>query len=171
MYWWNMCPSMALEKKIEPSQTPFPAKIVPLPNRTLALHQESKTDGSITDAFTNLDAPLRAIQQEQRNYHQRNNMQAQQTYVAMTPVVMPGAGNQLPVLTTWGTVDSMSLVLSRKEQDDTEAKSSSFSLPSENESESLARKAEAELTRRAKRAKTSKSKKVRGAGPLTSCPC
>jgi protein DGCR14 len=158
-------PKHVLEKKIEPSQTRFPAKIVPLPNRTLALHAESETDGSITDASTDLDAPLRTIDQERRNY-QRKNERVQQSYVAMTPLIVPGAGNQSPV-TTWGTVDSTPLVLSGKEQDDTEAKGSSFSLPSENERETLARKAESELTRRAKRAKTSKSKKVRGAGPLT----
>lgn len=159
-------PKHSMKKKIEPSQTRFPTTIVPLPNRALSLPDGfSETDGSITDVSTDLDGPLRPIEDERRNF-QRKNKRTQQSFVAMTPLIVPGVGNQSP-LTTWGSIDSTPIVLSGQEWDDNEPKSSSFSLASESERETLARKAESEIARRAKRAKKSfKSKKICG-GSLT----
>jgi hypothetical protein len=150
-------PKHALEKKIEPSQTRFPSsKIVPFQNRGLVLAshlEESETDGSTTDASTDLDAPLRPIDQE-RSKRQRQNERTQQSYVAMTPLLVPGAaGNESPI-TTWGTVDSTPMVLSGREAGE-KSSSTSFSVPAENERERAARKAESELARRVKRAKSS----------------
>jgi hypothetical protein len=153
-------PKHALEIKIDPSQTRFPNKIVPLPNRSLAAPtetSESETDGSTTDASTDLDAPLRPIGQERR-HHQRKHERIQQSYVAMTPLLVPGAGNQSPI-TTWGTVDTTPLVLSGQEHKDTN--SSSFTLSGETERDRAARKAEVQLARRAKRAKSTKSKSTK----------
>jgi hypothetical protein len=127
---------------------------VPFQNRGLVLAshlEESETDGSATDASTDLDAPLRPFEHERRK-RQRQNERTQQSYVAMTPLIVPGAaGNESPI-TTWGTVDSTPMVLSGREVGE---KSSSFSVPAENERERAARKAESELVRRAKRAKSS----------------
>ena len=153
-------PKHALEKKIEPSQTRFPSKIVPAHNRSLfTLPDDSETDGSTTDASTDLDAPLRPIEQERRNRH-RKAERTQQSYVAMTPLIVPGAGNQSPV-TTWGTVMSTPIVISGQEVNGPQIEPANFSLPFENNRERAARKAELELSRRAKRAKTSGAKRNR----------
>jgi protein DGCR14 len=154
-------PKHVLEKKIEPSQTRFPDKIVPLSNRSL-VHaaaegdDDSETDESVTDASTDLDeTPLRSIQQE-RQSRQRKLDRDQKTYVAMTPLLVPGAGSQSPI-TTWGTIDSTPVVLSGQQCNNTEEESTSaFSLSTENDRDRAARKAEKELARRSKRVKTVK---------------
>jgi hypothetical protein len=75
----------------------------------------------------------------------------------MTPLLVPGAGNQSPI-TTWGTVDSTPLVISGNENPDdgfhSTSSKSSFSVAAESGRERAARKAENELERRAKRARS-----------------
>ena len=171
-------PKHALEKRIEPSQTRFPdQKIIPFSRERVgrglvpaASDLESETDGSVTDASTDLDAPLRPVDEERRR-EQRRREQHQQSYVAMTPLIVPGiTGNESPIM-TWGTVDSTPLVLSGQESSSgaTTRESSSYSLAGENEREKAARKAERELARRAKRAKTvRKSSQNRGAASSSS---
>ena len=165
-------PKHKLEKKIEPSQTRFPessSRIIPLPNRSLlpsSANDSSEIDdntdyGSITDASTDLDAPMRSIESERRR-RQKVDDRNQLSYVAMTPLVVPG-GNTSPI-TTWGTIDSTPVILSGQQHDEDETETntnttaktmgSTFVLSGENEREKAARKAESELARRAKRAKT-----------------
>ncbi len=150
-------PKHKITKRIEPSQTRFPNKIIPMPAwRSLIAGSEleSETDGSVTDASTDLDAPLRPVDHERRRRQQERN---HQSYVTMTPLIVPGMmGNESPIM-TWGTVDSTPLLLSGRESED-QARESSYNLASENERERAARKAEKELARRAKRAKATSSK-------------
>jgi protein DGCR14 len=153
-------PKQILEKRIEPSRTRFPTnhQIIPLPRETgrglvPTSDLDSETDGSITDASTDLDAPVRPVDEERRRELRRRERN-QQSYVAMTPLIVPGTtGNESPIM-TWGTVDSTPLVLSGRESAE-ETRQSSYSLAGENERERAARRAEKDLlTKRSKRAKT-----------------
>ena len=156
-------PKHSLEKKIEPSQTRFPTKIVPYAASGALLNSNSSRQSSFssdtewtTDASTDLDAPLRTIQEE-RLRREKKNAKDRQSYVAMTPLLVPGASNDSPLI-TWGTVDSTPLVLSGGEHLEEE----------ENDRERAARKAEQELQRRAKRAKTGKKRsRDKQSGSLT----
>lgn len=151
-------PKHFLEQRIEPSQTRFPDKIVPLPRNAgigvvATSDLENETDGSMTDASTDLDAPLRSIDEERR-HEQHRQKQTHQSYVAMTPLIVPGtAGNESPIM-TWGTVDSTPMVISGQETGGQEQKESSYSMAGESEKDRAARKAEAVLAQRAKRART-----------------
>jgi protein DGCR14 len=153
-------PKHSLEKNIEPSQTRFPAKIVPYGASRVVLdtkvRRHSDTEDLSTDASTDLDAPLRSIGDE-RKRRERKNTKDHQSYVNMTPLLVPGAGNQSPI-TTWGTVDSTPLVISGNENPDdgfhSTSSKSSFSVAAESGRERAARKAENELERRAKRARS-----------------
>jgi len=119
---------------------------------------QSSTDASYYS--TDLDAPLRDVDEEREGRRKRlasKQQQDQRAYVSMTPQIMPGAENSSPI-TTWGTLDSTPLVLAGNEMADnsnTTEPSSSFHLSGENARDRLARKAESELGRRAKRAKES----------------
>ena len=157
-------PKHSLEKKIEPSQTRFPTKILPSQSQRALLdfstqQQQSDTDEWNTDASTDLDAPLRTLEEE-RCRRARKTAKDRQSYVAMTPLLVPGTGNNSPIM-TWGTIDSTPLVLSGiQKPEETEEKShASFSIAAENDRERAARKAEKELERRSKRAKTKTNRK------------
>jgi protein DGCR14 len=152
-------PKHALEKKIDPVQTRFPPR-QPVPFRPplAPLQTESDTDGFSTDASTDLDAPYRPIEQE-RQALSRKVRREQETFVNMTPLVIPGSGNT-PIM-TWGTVSGTPVVLSGQEVAD--GGSQSFSLPNENERDQAAQNAQSELERRAKRAKSSSMRSKRKA--------
>jgi hypothetical protein len=166
-------PKHALEKKIDPGQTRFPPRqLVPFRPPLAPPQTESDTDGFSTDASTDLDAPHRPIEQERRA-RSRKDRREQETFVNMTPLVIPGSGNEAPIM-TWGTVSGTPVVLSGQEVAD--GGSQSFSLPIENERDRAAQKAQSELERRAKRAKSSSTPSKRkasaaaprpGAGSLT----
>jgi protein DGCR14 len=152
-------PKHALEKRIEPSQTRFPQKIVPFPvnsGRGLAPVRDTwdtETDGSATDASTDLDAPLRPVQAELNSYKQQRGRN-QQSYVTMTPLIIPGAsGSESPIM-TWGTVDSTPLVISGQEQ---VMQVAGYGVAMESGREKAARKAADKLAHRAKRAKSANS--------------
>jgi hypothetical protein len=187
-------PKHCLEKRIEPSQTRFPSQqqIIPVPggrigtnnnsnvNDRTGLVEYSETDNddgmSATDTSyysTDLDGPLRSLEEERerrrqkiaRQQQQQQQQHNQRSYVAMTPQIIPGAGNQSPI-TTWGTVDATPLVLSGQETSsnqqqqqngETGLSSSSFQLAGENERDTAARKAEANIALRSKRAKQASS--------------
>jgi len=171
-------PKHTLEKRIEPSQTRFPNKIIPYPptnstNTRSGLFRtttdsssssawETETDGSVTDASTDLDAPLRPIHEERRLERQRRERN-QHSYVAMTPVIIPGVtGNESPI-TTWGTVDGTPMVISGREQplkdddDDESNRIMEYGMAGESRRDKAARKAAEKLARRAKRAKSASS--------------
>jgi hypothetical protein len=171
-------PKHNLEKKIDPTQTRFPAKsIIPLTrflnqhNQGSSLLDASETDDSdscyTTDTSlyysTDLDAPFRPIdherQQREKRLLRKKQQQSHQSYVAMTPQITPGGGNASPI-TTWGTIDQTPLVLSGKNLTTDEESNAMddghvpvFSMPAYNHQEDVARRAEMELIRRAKRAK------------------
>jgi hypothetical protein len=180
-------PKHALEKKIEPSQTRFPTtKIVPFAFAKRALIPvppgESGSDfdnggGSTTDtdASTDLDASSSLPIHVERYARAKRQLRKQETFVNMTPLILPGGvGNESPLM-TWGTVDSTPIVLSGREvqvngnnndNGDNYQKSDalSFSLPAETGRDHAAQKAQWQLERRAKRAKstsTSSSSKVK----------
>jgi len=156
-------PKHALEKRIEPSQTRFPDKIIPHPSnigRGLVPESdlESETDGSVTDASTDLDAPLRPLDDERRRKQNRQEKN-RGAYVAMTPLIVPGeTGNESPI-TTWGTVDSTPLTLSGQEAEGG-AREAQFGIAGDSSREKAARKAEEKLAHRAKRAKSNKPKRM-----------
>lgn len=160
-------PKHALEKKIDPVQTRFPPKqLVPFRPPLAPPQTESDTDGFSTDASTDLDAPHRPIEQERRA-RSRKDRREQETFVNMTPLLIPGAGSEAPIM-TWGTVSASPVVLSGQEIPD--GSSQSFSLPNENERDRAAQKAQSELERRAKRAKSSRApskRKVSAVAPRT----
>ncbi len=149
-------PKHNLEKKIEPSATRFPAKgnfLSKIGGNTIfseEIDSASDTDYT-TDASTDLDAPLRSIEEERRRFQQK---QQKRPYVTMTPQIIPGtAGNESPI-TTWGTVDGTPIVLSGKE----EPSPSPFRIAETSQREDAATRAELKMAKRTKLAKTSKSK-------------
>jgi protein DGCR14 len=166
-------PKHALEKKIEPSQTRFPTtKIVPFAFAKRALiavpPDESESDfdnggGSTTDASTDLDASSSLPIHVERRARAKRQLREQETFVNMTPLILPGGvGNESPLM-TWGTVDSTPIVLSGREvqvngnDNDTgeyeKSDALSFSLPAETGRDHAAQKAQMQLERRAKRTK------------------
>jgi protein DGCR14 len=166
-------PKHLLEKKIEPAQTRFPPRqLVPFRPPLAPPRSESDTDGFSTDASTDLDAPELPIEHERRS-RSRKDQREQESFVNMTPLVIPGAGNETPIM-TWGTVSGTPVVLSGQEVAD--GGSQTFSLPDENERDRAAQKAQSELERRAKRAESNRTPSKRtasatarrtGAGSLT----
>jgi protein DGCR14 len=177
-------PKHRLEKKIDPSQTRFPnsKSIIPVPGQAMIARPASRRqyndgllDASDTDSYfsstddvsyysTDLDAPLRSLEQERtRRLKRMQTQQAQQyrSYVAMTPQIVPGMdGNQSPI-TTWGTIEDTPLVLSGREFEQhtsNDDSTSSFRVAEESHREHHARRAEMELERRSKRAKQTSTK-------------
>jgi protein DGCR14 len=166
-------PKHSLEKTIEPSRTRFPrTKIGPLQNVLRydinGQPSSSGTDWS-TDVSTDLDAPMRSIEEERRR-HERKSSRDRQAYVNMTPLLLPGSGNQSPI-TTWGVVDSTPLVISGSEHqtDHSGFGNKAFSLAAESDRDRAAKRAERELETRSKRSKSSTRKRSRDrhAGSLT----
>ncbi|KAG7343992.1 nuclear protein Es2 [Nitzschia inconspicua] len=174
-------PKYNLEKKIDPSQTRFPSRssIIPVPGRGV-LHSTSTSTGLLdasdtedsesyaTDASTlystDLDAPLRPLEQERQRRNRRNQKQQQQqdrSYVAMTPQIIPGvAGNASPI-TTWGTIEQTPLIISGRDPGSeftNDDGTSSFMLPAQSQREEAARHAEMALAKRAKLAKATVTK-------------
>lgn len=120
-------PKQMLEKRIEPSQTRFPTSIAIVPPRSLAPINE--TDYS-TEASTDLDCPGLPLIQE-RSAHVKRKARELETLVTMTPLIAPRASP----LTTWGTVNSTPLVLTK-----------AFSMSEESSREMAARVAEEKFT-------------------------
>jgi protein DGCR14 len=160
-------PKHNLEKKIQPSATRFPSKESFMSNigshgNGIITNQEtdscSDTDymSSTTGASTDLDVPLRPVEEERRRF-QRKQKSDRRSYVAMTPQIIPGAGNESPI-TTWGSIDSTPMVLSGRDESIEQPPSSSpFRISDKSERECAASKAELLLARRAKRASSSSS--------------
>mmetsp|Transcript_4940 Transcript_4940/g.5490 ORF Transcript_4940/g.5490 Transcript_4940/m.5490 type:complete len:534 (+) Transcript_4940:56-1657(+) len=176
-------PKHSLEKKIEPNATRFPSKIRPfLPvaskeNGILDHAIDSDTDVDYmcsTDASTDLDAPLRPVEKERLRFR-RQPKSYQQSYVAMTPQIIPGAGNESPI-TTWGTAGTP-IILSGGQQQELDITLSSsistspFQISSTSGRERAARKAEKMLSKRAKLGSSSsssfKARKRKSTGSLT----
>ncbi|KAL3915139.1 MAG: hypothetical protein SGILL_005787 [Bacillariaceae sp.] len=191
-------PKHCLEKRIEPSQTRFPSSsdsVIPVPNgRAGAIvrhgnrqqYNDGLLDASDTDNSsyvssadeasyysTDLDAPLRPVEQERaRRLKRQRKEQKQQhrSYVAMTPQIIPGTAGNLSPITTWGTIEDTPLVLSGKGTVDHQSQHSSFPslmdskrsssilMTGETQREKNARNAEMELERRSKKAKQASTK-------------
>mmetsp|Transcript_10239 Transcript_10239/g.25700 ORF Transcript_10239/g.25700 Transcript_10239/m.25700 type:complete len:459 (+) Transcript_10239:152-1528(+) len=155
-------PKHNLEKKIEPSATRFPSRALSTIGTTSAilfeeLDSSSDTDYT-TDASTDLDAPLRSLEEERRRFQKKKQSRP---YVAMTPQIVPGAGNESPI-TTWGTIDGTPIVLSGREKPEP----SPFRIAENNHRESAANQAEKIMAKRTKLA-TSKSNKSKKRNPST----
>ena len=157
-------PKDSLEKKIVPECTRFPKQVVPFRSGGFGLVSTVQdTDGSTTDASTDLDAVPLPLEEE-RQAREQARRQEQETYVNMTPLLVPGAGNESPIV-TWGTVASTPLVLSGQEQgtsddpDEKIAKIASFAVAEESDRERAAQKAQEQLERRARKAKSEKTKR------------
>ena len=157
-------PKHALEKRIEPSQTRFSNKIIPYSAGTghglfrTPDSWDTETDGSATEASTDLDAPLRPVPEERRLLQQARERHADYSYVAMTPIIVPGrtaGGNESPI-TTWGTVDGTPLVISGQvpSEDESRRGADYYGLAKESQRDKAARKAADKLASRAKRAKS-----------------
>jgi len=160
-------PKHALEKRIEPSQTRFSNKIIPYSAGTehglfrTPDSWDTETDGSATEASTDLDAPFRPVPEERRLLQQARERHADYSYVAMTPIIVPGrtaGGNESPI-TTWGMVDGTPLVISGQEpsEDETRRGAEYYGLAKESPRDKAARKAADKLASRAKRAKSAAS--------------
>ena len=158
-------PKHNLEKKIQPTATRFPSKGSFMSNigshgngivTTKETESDSDTDytSSTSGASTDLDVPLRPVEEERRRF-QRKQKSDRRSYVAMTPQIIPGAGNESPI-TTWGSIDGTPMVLSGRDETIVEPPSSSpFRISDKSERERAASKAELLLARRAKRASSS----------------
>lgn len=171
-------PKHNLERKIDPSQTRFPStgnnSIIPVLGRGgSGLLDASDTDdtesyGTDTSLYTtDLDAPLRPVDQERqrRKKRQRKEQQQQhnQSYVAMTPQIVPGVTGNTSPITTWGTIDQTPVILAGQDpaerNQQTGQSTSTFLLPAASQREDAARRAEECLAQRAKRAKSANKKK------------
>mmetsp|Transcript_14777 Transcript_14777/g.41176 ORF Transcript_14777/g.41176 Transcript_14777/m.41176 type:complete len:551 (+) Transcript_14777:3-1655(+) len=163
-------PKHTLERKIEPSATRFPSNesIVPTTrsNNERGRPDEendcSDTDtdvdidymSSTTDASTDLDAPVRSVEQERRRFKQKQESDNRR-YVTMTPQIIPGIGNESPI-TTWGSIDGTPQILSGQEEPPEESITSSpFRISSRSKRECAANKAERMLAERANLASSS----------------
>ncbi|OEU18563.1 hypothetical protein FRACYDRAFT_236840 [Fragilariopsis cylindrus CCMP1102] len=176
----------SMEKKIVPNATRFPSKLHPfmpmVTNKDNGIlndgtEMDSDTDAdymSSTDASTDLDAPLRGVEEERRRL-KRKQRSDQQSYVVMTPQIIPGSdGNhQLPII-TWGIAGIPTISsgggLSKSESElesnvapnynsitSSSLSASPFQISSTSERERAAQKAETILIRRAKLATSSSS--------------
>jgi hypothetical protein len=184
-------PKHSLEKKIVPNATRFPSKLHPFMPMPMVINKDngilndgtkmdSDTDAdytSSTDASTDLDAPLRGVEEERRRL-KRKQRSDQQSYVVMTPQIIPGSdGNHQSSITTWGTAGTPIISSGGGQQESeselesnvapnnnfitsTSSSSSSaspFQISSTSERERAAQKAETILIRRAKLATSSSS--------------
>jgi len=163
-------PKHTLEKKIEPSATRFPSKesmiqnIESIKNGILdnTIDSDSDTDymSSATDVSTDLDAPLRSVEEERRRLKRKREAN-HRYYVTMTPQIIPGGGDESPI-TTWGSIDGTPVILSgQEEQLEKLVPSSSFHISSKNKRERAASKAETMLARRVKLASSTSSSSFR----------
>lgn len=158
-------PKHALEKKIEPRATRFPSKDISFQMIAKSskgiLHDDTDSDSATdymsttTDASTDLDAPLRPVEEERRRRKRKKELE-QWSYVAMTPQVIPGTGGESPI-TTWGCIDGTPLVLSGQEEESEPTVSSTFRVSSASDRETAARKAEKQIALRVKLASSSRS--------------
>ena len=183
-------PKHSMEKKIVPNATRFPSKLhpfMPMPMVTNkdngilndGTEMDSDTDAdymSSTDASTDLDAPLRGVEEERRRL-KRKQRSDQQSYVVMTPQIVPGSdGNHQSPITTWGIAGTPTISSGgRQSKSESELESnvapnnnfitstssslsaSPFQISSTSERERAAQKAETILIRRAKLATSSSS--------------
>ncbi len=115
---------------------------------------------------TDLDAPLRPIEQERKLRSKQRNA-THISFVTMTPQIVPGAGvaNQSPI-TTWGTVEGTPVNLSGQDigvQFDAGPNGalSSFCFAPENARELAARQAESDIARCGKKTSSLSSFKQR----------
>jgi len=145
-------PKNQVEKRIEPSQTRFPA-VVSLPPTQQLTPGYSSTDYS-TEASTDLDAPMLPVSVE-RQARVKRQRREQETLVAMTPQIVPGrsAGNESPIV-TWGNVSATPMVLGGV--DDVSEKT--FRLPAESDRDHAARRAEATLEKARRKTKQRSTK-------------
>lgn len=187
-------PKHSLEKKIVPNATRFPSKQHPFMPMPMVISKEngilnddmkmdSDTDSgymSSTDASTDLDAPLRGVEEERRRL-KRKQRSDQQSYVVMTPQIIPGSdGNRQSPITTWGIAGTPIILSSGGGQQESESEldsnvapnnnfttstssssASPFQISSTSKRERAAQKAETMLMRRAKLATSSSTSKVR----------
>ena len=168
-------PKHNLEKKIEPSATRFPSKESVLStigsstsNGITGQEIDSASDTDyMSEVSTDLDAPLRSVDEERRRF-QNKKKSDRRSYVAMTPQIIPGAGNESPIM-TWGCVAATPLILSGN--DATIERQPSFRMPEINKRESAANKAEVLMAKRSKLASSSSSKtKTRKRGKADRTP-
>lgn len=158
-------PQHTLVKKVQPSATRFPSKesfgsnIATSGNGILQEEIDSASDtdymSSASEVSTDLDGPLRSVEEERRRYQSKKQSE-RRSYVAMTPQIIPGAGNESPI-TTWGCIDGTPIVLSGHEDRIEPPSSSSFRILGESERESAANKADLLMAQRVKRASSSSS--------------
>jgi len=171
------------EKKIVPSQTRFPHQsLLPHPVSSLThdimYHRgDSWSDvDSVADYSTDLDEPLGSIELERRK-RKRTLDRQRNTFVAMTPLILPGQeasihsssnddGNSSPIM-TWGQVASTPLVIGGSSSSTMAAGSTkwnntntsnksefkTFVFAKEDPSEKIARLAEDTLAKKARRYK------------------
>ena len=148
-------PKHQVEKRIDPSQTRFPAVVALRPQRPTS--DAFSTDYS-TEASTDLDSPMLSISTE-RVARAKRQKREHEAFVNMTPQIMPGrsaAGNESPIV-TWGTVSATPMVLRGVDE-------MQFSLPAESGRDHAARRAEAALEK--KRRKTRQRSSISPATPL-----
>ena len=159
-------PKHNLQKKIQPIATRFPSKGSLLAkigsNSGNGITGEEIDSASDTDYMsevsTDLDAPLRSVEEERRRFQSKKKSDGR-SYVAMTPLIIPGAGSVSPI-TTWGTIDGTPIVLSGNGEP--MGTQSSFRMPDQSERESAANKADLLMAKRTKLASSSsKAKKKR----------
>ena len=156
-------PKHYLEKKIQINATRFPTKGSELStignkngNGITGEEIDSALDTDyMSEVSTDLDVPLRPVEEERWRF-QSKKMSDRRSYVAMTPQIIPGAGNESPI-TTWGCIDGTPLVLSG--EDKGIEQQPSFRMPNISERESAASKADALMAKRTKLASSSSSKK------------
>lgn len=122
-------PKHTLEKRIEPSRTRFPQTTAIVP--TGPITPTDDTDYS-TEASTDLDSPGHSLDRERKARIQKQTRELE-TLVAMTPLLAP----QASPMTTWGTVNSTPIVLTK-----------AFSLPEESARDKAAKMAEEKLIQR-----------------------
>ena len=162
-------PRHNLQKKIQPSATRFPSEKSLTSNiwsnvngifqEEIDSDSDSDYTSSTTGASTDLDAPLRPVEEERLRFQRKQKLN-RLSYVTMTPQIIPGAGNE-SLITRWGNVDGTPITLSGRDEKTESSLSSLFRIPPKNERECAANKAELLLARRAKLSSSSSSSKIK----------
>ncbi len=157
-------PKHNLEKKIEPRATRFPSNESALStigsdtgNGITGEEIDSASDTDyMSEVSTDLDASLRSVEEERRRFQSKKKSD-RRSYIAMTPQIIPGAGNESPI-TTWGCIDGTPLILSGDDVANTIERQPSFRMPDISKRESAANKADVLMAKRTKLASSSSSR-------------
>ena len=158
-------PKQSLEKKIQPSATRFPSedRLFPIGNNSNGIiNEEFDSDSeagyasSTTGASTDLDAPLKPVEEERYRFQSKQKSEPYR-FVRMSPMIFREAGTQSQI-TSSGSIDDPPKVLSAVDKHLDRNAPSPFHISAKSERERAAAKAESMLAKRRSKMASSSSR-------------